>query len=334
MIFITTQSAVKAGFILVLSLVFCTACIQPQNEPAITIPEADLIPEGIAHDPATGTFYVSSTYKRKIVSVNSSGETENFIEPAQDGIWGVVGMRVDAERRLLWAASSHTGDGMPMTDMNPAERGSSGVFKYNLDTGKLIKKYLLSPDSGGHFLNDLDVNQQGDVFVTDSRTDAIYTISYQRDSLEMFIQLEKSPNGITLSDDERYLFVALRGDVGRVTVESMDFAWLAKPDDLNVGADGLYFYQNALIAVEPYDTLGAVHRYNLNDDLSAIDDHKIIIKDHPSHNQPTTGVVVENQFYYLANSQLQAFRRLYAEHGVDFPSGQLQNVVVLKAALD
>jgi hypothetical protein len=69
---------------------------------AFTLPEADLIPEGIAHDARTGTFYVSSTYKRKIVAVPPSGGARDFTTEAQDGLLGVVGMKVDPAR----AASS------------------------------------------------------------------------------------------------------------------------------------------------------------------------------------------------------------------------------------
>ena len=310
------------------------AAAQPISEIAFTIPEVDLIPEGIAYDPTSKTFYVSSTYKRKIVSIDSLGTIRDFTRPAQDNLWGVVGMQVDVSRQHLWVATSHAGAGMPMQEMNPEEEGHSGVFKYDLSTGALLKKYVLNGNPDGHFLNDLVVNGQGDVFITDSRADAVYTISQHSDSLEVFFKLERSPNGITLSNDERYLFISLRGEVGRVTVSNRDFLWLGKPDDVKVGADGLYFYQDALIAVEPYNTLGAINRYDLSEGYDAIVNHTVIEREHPAFIQPTTGVVVGKGLYYIANSQLQAFRQMYDERGEAYPKNELQEVVVLKVSID
>ena len=68
--------------------------------PAFTLHEKDFIPEGIAYDPRTQTFYLGSVYKRKIVSVNQKGEAKDFATE-QDGLWSVMGMKVDASRRLL-----------------------------------------------------------------------------------------------------------------------------------------------------------------------------------------------------------------------------------------
>jgi hypothetical protein len=102
---------------------------------AFTIPEKDLIPEGIAYDPVTKSFFVSSTHKRKIVRVDAGGRCTDFTSEAQEGLAGVVGMRVDARRRLLWAVSSDAGEDMPMKNMVAAERDRSAVFKYDLRTG-------------------------------------------------------------------------------------------------------------------------------------------------------------------------------------------------------
>lgn len=310
----------------------------PQSSsPAFTIPEADLIPEGIAYDPIARTIYVSSTYKRKIVSIDSLGTVRNFTEPGQDGLWGVLGMQVDADRRLLWAVSTHAGPGMPMQNMVQEDTGRSSVFKYDLNTGTLLKKYTIGPDPA-HFLNDLVLNKAGDVFITDSRERSIFTISQQRDEIELLVVLENvgSPNGITISDDGRYLFTALwgGGDVGRISLPDRDLVLLKKPEGVKINADGLYFYHNNLITIEPFDSLEVVNRYQLTEDRTAIAHHEVLEAGHPALIQPTTGVIVGNRFYYNANSQLQVFSRLYNEHGEDFPKDQLHNVVILETILN
>lgn len=322
------------GLIFGLILSVTSLIAQPKSTLAFTIPEKDLIPEGIAHDALTGAFYISSTYQRKIVKIDAFGRIYDFIKSGQDGIWGTLGMRVDAKRGHLWVVSSHTGPGMPMRDMPAEEAGSSAVFKYDTEKGALIKKYQLGPVPQSHFLNDLVLHAKGDVFISDSRARAIYRITPEADSLALFRKLEISPNGITISDNQRYLFVALRGEVGRITIADGELILLKKPPGLTVGADGLYFYHNSLISIEPYDTVSVVNRLHLSDNYDRIEKQTVVEADHPAFNQPTTGVIVKDQLFYIANSQLQVFKRLYQESGENFLRESLQEPLILKVALD
>jgi sugar lactone lactonase YvrE len=66
-----------------------------------------------------------------------------------------------------------------------------------------------------NFLNDLTINAQGDVFISDSAGPEIYVITRLKDELEVFLsdkQLQR-PNGIDLSSDGKFLFVAVMGNV-------------------------------------------------------------------------------------------------------------------------
>ncbi|HEV7843738.1 MAG TPA: hypothetical protein VGO69_08565, partial [Pyrinomonadaceae bacterium] len=58
---------------------------------AFTIREKGLITEGIAFDPSSETFYVSSVHKRKILSVGKDGAVKDFATE-RDGLWSVLGM--------------------------------------------------------------------------------------------------------------------------------------------------------------------------------------------------------------------------------------------------
>jgi hypothetical protein len=96
--------------------------------------------------------------------------------------------------------------------------------------------------------------------------------------------------------------------------------------------DGLYFHKGSLIAVQPFADRRKVVRYHLDKASNAVSRVEVIEPEHPLFNQPTTGVVVGQDFYYIANSQLQLFRGLYKPDGA-FDRGQLQGVVVLRARL-
>lgn len=127
--------------ILPLLLTISAAFAQDKSRIAFKVGEPNLIPEGIAYDERKKTFHVGSTYLRKIISIDEKGAVKNFISEAQDGMRGVLGLRVDAKRRVLWAVSSDAGLAMPLKN-NPRDCiGCSKVFKYDLDTGRLVKKY-------------------------------------------------------------------------------------------------------------------------------------------------------------------------------------------------
>jgi hypothetical protein len=57
----------------------------------------------------------------------------------------------------------------------------------------------------------------------------------------------------------------------------------------------------------------------------------VLEADHPLLRQPTTGVVVGNDFYYIANAQLQFFRAMY-KNGV-YDKSALADVAVVKVPL-
>ncbi|HYF30501.1 MAG TPA: SMP-30/gluconolactonase/LRE family protein [Chitinophagaceae bacterium] len=313
-------------YFFLLTLLYCAACSNTEQSTstkkglAYTIPENDAIPEGIAYDPVKKEFYVSSTYKRKIIKIKEDGSYEDFIQEKQDGIYGVVGMRVDAKRRVLWAASGTAGAGMPIKDEDSTITGNSGVFKYDLNTGKLIKKYLLDGDvNRGYFLNDLVVDSNGVVYISDTPNGTIYTIRPEKDVLEIFYTFpgEAYPNGLDLTPDERYLYLtwyARPSDMfGRLEIQTRKLDTVTMANNWQAGSDGLYFYNNSLVAIIPADSSDEVVQYMLDSTFLHVHDRNMLAKSDSLFSQPTTGVIVGNKLYYVASSNLQLFRRLYEQ---------------------
>lgn len=299
---------------------------------SFTINQPDLVPEGIAHDPVTRTFYVSSTYRRKIVAVGPDGEARDFASEAQDGLLGVVGMKVDARRRVLWSAAGDAGRNMPMVGMKPAGEGSSRLFQYDLRTRKLVRK-LAPAGRGKHFLNDLVLGARGVVYVTDSLQGAVYTVRAGGARLETLIEAGRLPwpNGIAISGDQRTLFVATREGYRAIDIATRRVREL--PSIVPVGGtDGLAYHRGALIAVQPWEQGRVIQRYVLSPAGDRIVRSEVVAADHPEHLQPTTGVVVGDELHYIANSQLQLFRSIFRADGT-FPLLPLRPVVVLRVGL-
>ncbi|MEJ7618302.1 MAG: hypothetical protein WKF30_15355 [Pyrinomonadaceae bacterium] len=301
---------------------------------AFKIAEPDLIPEGIAFDPVTKVFYVGSTYKRKIVSIDRSGVVRDFTDEAQDGLWGVLGLKVDARRRALWAVSSQAGGGMPGKGLGKDCLGCAAVFKYDLESGRLIKKYFLINQPRVHFLNDLTLNSRGDVFISDTISGDVYLIRRERDELELFSNLgpQSFPNGLALSRNERYLFVAVDKGLRVIDLRNKKDFQLPLPGGVSPGIDGLYFDRQSLIAIQPFEKEKIV-RYHLSKTFDAVTEVDVLESDHKLMNQPTTGVVIGRDFYYIANSQLQLLRSIY-QADATFDSQRLSEVYVLKTRIN
>ncbi|HTG95163.1 MAG TPA: hypothetical protein VL866_21380, partial [Pyrinomonadaceae bacterium] len=125
---------------------------------AFMLPETDLIPEGIAYDPVDDAFFLSSLHKRKVVRVrvrvNRLPIVEDFTSEGQDGLYSTLGMKVDAERRVLWVCSSAESF---MKGYTEKDAGRAALFKYDLKTRKLIRKYEIGP-TPRHLLNDIALN--------------------------------------------------------------------------------------------------------------------------------------------------------------------------------
>jgi hypothetical protein len=102
------------------------------------------------------------------------------------------------------------------------------------------------------------------------------------------------------------------------------------PEYETIEADGLYYYKKSLIAVQPGIKEKIVARYYLEDDLTKIFKVESLVNDQQKElAQPTTGVVVDNDFYFIANSQLQIFRHLLKEDNKVITE-KLKNPIILK----
>ena len=283
---------------------------------AFTVAENDLIPEGLAWDARSGKFYLGSINKHKIVEIAPDGSVRDFVTAGQDGIGSVVGMKVNPRTNSLWANSVSNTEG-------------SGVFHYDLATGRLIKKHVLPADL---LFNDLVVTSLGDVFVTATRAQALYWIPVKTGRLEEWrpgLKL-RDANGIALSSDQKRLFISNFPDgVTVIDLQSGSVRGLAHPASVTLAAiDGLYFYNDSLIAVQNGWMAHRVARFFLNPALDRVDRAEVLDRGNPLFDVPTTGAVADDTFYFIANSQL----RYYGAKGI-VEGANLRPISILKLKL-
>ncbi|HEX3757521.1 MAG TPA: SMP-30/gluconolactonase/LRE family protein [Kofleriaceae bacterium] len=217
-------------------------------EPAFALRERDLLTEGVAYDPRTRSFFVSSVRHRKIVAIDERGRQRDFVAEGQDGLFGVFGMAVDPARRMLWAASTAVPQ---MIGYRPEDKDAAGLFAFDLATGKLVSKYLLPRDGRPHALGDVIVSSAGVAYTTDSESPTVYRVDAPRHRLDVvvdggFVSLQ----GLALSPDEHVLYLAdyARG-LYALTLADRSIARLEPaPTIAATGIDGLYLHRGRLIA--------------------------------------------------------------------------------------
>jgi sugar lactone lactonase YvrE len=296
---------------------------------AFTLQEKDLLPENLAYDPKSGDFFVGSTRKGKILRVSPGCHEQDFVTARAEGLWQVIGMKADAKRRVLWVASS---DGGNLIGHKQAKGNAAGLFKFDLDDGHLLARYLLDEPGVDHFLNDMVVATDGDVYVTHMfDRGQVWRLDVKTGTFAPFYRGDAAfhdPNGIALSPDGQRMYVASDEGISLISRDGAVRKAVADPAGFKLGgADGLYAYAHALVFLQP--DLNRVSRCELSaDGLSAVS-CKVLELNHPLFHHITTGVVVGNTLYYIANSQFDSVD----DQGRLPPLDQLYQPVVLKLDL-
>jgi sugar lactone lactonase YvrE len=268
-----------------------------EAQPAFVISESDLMPEGMAWSARQKRFYLGSM-KRKIIAVDGTGHARDFVSPGDGGLGVVVGLRVDDGRGELWAVSEQ---------LSPQPGLVRGIFRYRLSDGKLLAKYP-APVEGADLVNDLVVAPDGSAYATASNSGSLLRVAPGGDSLEISLPPHSlpDPNGITISNDGRFLFVAGWYGITRVDLKSRATLLLGSAPQISVGCiDGLYEYGGDLVGTQNcvHDT-GRVLRLRLNQRGDSIVSAQVLESYNPLFEGITTGAIAGNVFYFAANTQI------------------------------
>lgn len=301
-----------------------------------TLPEKDLLTEGIAYDPRSDAWYISAVRGRKIVRLGADGTTSDWLA-GRDDVWGVFGMAIDSERRRLWAVTATLGQ---MRGFDPSAPKETALLEVDLDSAKTVARHELqalepatepssqaaaSGSSEGpkaHQLNDVTVAADGTVYVSDSLPPGgIYRLRPGGDELERVGEkmLTNSPQGLALVSGDSVLVIA-DYSLGLLALDLTNGeSWFVEPPkDLWLQAlDGL----TAVGPGEAGDELVAIQnggypphrilRLTLSDDHRRIESWRVAAQALPEWREPTLGTVVQDgtsrRFVYVAASQWPLF---------------------------
>jgi sugar lactone lactonase YvrE len=296
---------------------------------AFLLSERDLLPESLAHDPRTGSFYIGSMHRRKIVRRSADGRVSDWAGPAE-GLWSILGIKVDTAAGELWANSCNMGDELPMTPPDSATVGRGALFRLRLADAAVIGRYEPTAGARPVCFNDLALAPSGDVFVT-AGPGGLWRLPRGGDSLEHLVaDTTLWLNGVAAGPDGA-LYAASDGR-GPLRVDPATGRWRpvrAPAGDTLNGIDGLYVHRGALVWIQNGIKPARVVQAPLSEEGLAVTALRTLDRGHPDYDVPTTGVMVGDTLFYIATAQLGAIR----PRGRVMPADSLRENVVLRVTV-
>lgn len=259
---------------------------------AFVTEEKDLVPEGLAYDANQNLFYLSSLNRKKIVKIDAEGRTSDFVPGDRYGLLPVLGIRLDPTDGTIWADTFE-------------DAGRTALLHFDA-SGKLLGRYA-PRDSVKHGFNDLIVRKNGEVITTDSLSNQVFRFDRQSGSFTPLAVYRTLfyPNGIALADDDRALYVA--DAVGVLKIDLLD----GTSHDVDAGArstlagaDGLYWHNGSLIAVQNGIGAPRIAAFKLSPDGNRVTRTTVLENRTQFTVLPTMGAIRGNDFYFIANSQV------------------------------
>lgn len=284
------------------------AAALPKSTVAATLAEADFFPEGLSHDSTSGVWYLGSIRHRKVTRVTAGGASVDIVGEGQDGLWAVLGVRADPASGTLWVTTAAIPQ---MAGYVAADSGRSGIYAFDLSSGRLKRRYLLPASAPGHLLGDLVVASNGDVYATDSQDPVIWRVLKGGDQAQEFLRhpLFRSLQGPALDPSGRTLYVAdYSHGVLAVDLNTRAVTLLPTPPRTTVlGIDGLVWHQGALLGVQNGVAPGRIVRLALDAGGRRITEVTVLDRHIAIATEPTIGTVWGKSFFYVANSQWEAY---------------------------
>jgi hypothetical protein len=269
--------------------------------------DTNMLAEDLAYDPGSRTFYVSSIHRGIIVAVPENGPVHDFVPAGRDNVYGIMALAIDTRHGVLWATTS----AMPQADgYKPSDSGRSAVLRYELSTGRLLRRFDAPRDGRSHNLGDMTVDQNGTVVVSDGVSGDIYTVRAGRDTLETLVARGtfRSPQTPAVLPDGRVLVADYALGLAVIDRQDGTVTWVQHPDTTAVnGIDGMYVDGHMLYAVQNGTSPERVVRFTLDSRYANVTGWKVIERGSPGLGDPTHGVLTADGFYFLGNSGWDRF---------------------------
>jgi sugar lactone lactonase YvrE len=263
---------------------------------AFPLSDPALLAEDVDYDPRTGRFFITSIREKKIIAATRRGSSIDFAKAPDN--WPILAIKVDSARSVVWATEVAI-EGFAFAPRS--DWGRSAVLCFDLENGRLLRRI---EGSRGTALGDMALEANGDVIVSDGDGGGLYRASQTESQLTRLDDGDFiSPQTPAIDPDGKHIFVPdyVRG-IARLELATKKVRWLQMEGKYALnGIDGLYFDRGKLIAVQNGTSPERVIVFTLDAGLGKITSEKIIERSTPALD-PTHGVIVDGDFFYIANS--------------------------------
>jgi hypothetical protein len=259
---------------------------------------AGQITEDVAYDSAsTKTFFFTTVLGKKILAYADNGHTREFAS-SPDG-WPFLALKIDSAHGMLWATEVALRDFYAVPE---SAQGKSAILCYALASGKLLRR-IDGPASSA--LGDFTLTTNGDLVLSDNEGGGIYFLSRESSTLERLDSAQfVSPQTPALAADDNLIFIPdyARG-IAVLNRATREIRWLNSQNRFALsGIDGLYYRNGKLFAVQNGSSPERVVIFKLDSALTRITGESVIERATSFLGDPTHGVFVGNDFYYISNS--------------------------------
>lgn len=271
-----------------------------------TFDDPDLLTEDVAYDPSTRTFYVSSIHRCEILALVPGKAATTFATTTLSP----MALVIDTARHTLWATVA----AMPQAEgANTADSGHTGVMKYDLPSGRLTGRYDLPYDRKAHALGDMTLDPLGNAIVSDGSGGGVYMV--RRDAqtgspptVLVAPGVFESPQTPAIAPGGRILVADYAYGVGVINPVTHAVSWIAHADTVAMhGIDGMYLVGTALYAIQNGTLPERIVRFVLDPGFRRVVDWSVVERATPGLGDPTHGVMVGDDFYFIANSGWDRF---------------------------
>lgn len=277
------------------------------SDTAIVLNRAGVIPENIVYDAPRDRFLGGDLERDGMIELRRDGSVRPFAEASRiDG--RVLGLKIDPQSKLLWGVAftrlpAAAGD----TTQAPAR---SIIFALELPAGRLVKRVPSPGDGASHLFNDLVVGRDGTVYFTDSEAGAVWALAPKASKLRLLHRGAPErfayPNGIAFLPGERGLLVAYWQGLLTIDLPSARASNVRAPNDSAVSRiDGLYAVCSGYVGIQNMaDPSGIIAFRVERGSATAVRD---LERGRPDFRGPTTGAIVRDTLFYVANAQIGPF---------------------------
>ena len=255
-----------------------------------TLHNLDVRPENIAFDIKRNTFLLGNTGTFELIRCSRMGACVPLITPKVGEKGFVLGLKVNRGASAVWATKN-------------TPKGAS-LNCYDLETGKLLRTASIL---GKHVFNDLAISSIGGVYVTDTAEGSVYQLAPGTVALQRMAPQHTftAANGIAISADETLLYVSTWEDgIDVIDLRTGAVAAMIHPEGICLAfIDGLYATKKSLIAIQNGPMLPRIVEFRLGANRLQITAMRVLERRSPAFDGITTGVIVGNNLYYVADPQ-------------------------------